>query len=317
MKNDKFLGNTVVGVPDENSINEAAKRPVKRIAAIHDLSCFGRCSLTVIIPALSALGYQVIPVPTALLSTHTGGFDGIHFLDTTDSVKRISEHFEKLNITFDAVYTGFLGSEEQIELVEDFIKRFGKNGCPIAIDPVMGDDGILYSTYNDALVRGMSTLCRHADIITPNLTEACFLTGIPYKNTAQMTESERTSYLHTLLSALESDEKKKIVITGICDGADKLAVYGTDPDADGEFAFSVSRISKNYPGTGDLFASVLIGEYLRSGDFKASARFASEFTSKVMSHTAKFDTPTRDGVALEAFLHELTERVYPEILEVE
>jgi pyridoxine kinase len=307
MNEQLFSGNSVVTVPNENEINENAVRPVKRIAAIHDLSCFGRCALTVVIPALSALGYQVVPIPTALLSTHTGGFSGIHFSDLTDSMPKICDHFEKLSLTFDAIYTGFLGSVAQIDIVEDFICRFGKT-CTVMVDPVMGDDGMLYSTYTDELMRGMSRLCKHADIITPNLTEACFLTGIPYKNTAKMSETERSDYLDRICSALETDKKKKIVITGVCDGEDKLAIYGIDPDTDPKIYHTVPRISKNYPGTGDIFASVLLGEFLRTEKFDDSASFASDFTSGVMRYTAKFDTPTRDGVALEAFLGELTDR---------
>lgn len=307
MNEQLFSGNSVVAVPDENEINENAVRPVKRIAAIHDLSCFGRCALTVIIPALSALGYQVVPIPTALLSTHTGGFSGIHFSDLTDSIPKISEHFEKLSLTFDAIYTGFLGSVAQIGIVEDIICRFGKDRT-VMVDPVMGDDGMLYSTYTNELMRGMARLCKHADIITPNLTEACFLTGIPYENTAKMNDNERFEYLDCICAALETDKKKKIVITGVCDGSDKLAVYGIDPDADSRIYHTVPRIPKNYPGTGDIFASVLLGEFLRTQKFDASASFASDFTSEVMRYTAKFDTPARDGVALEAFLGKLTDR---------
>ena len=176
------------------------------------------------------------------------------------------------------------------------------------VDPVMGDDGVLYSTYNAELMRGMSQLFRHADIITPNVTEACFLTGIPYKNTARMTEKERFDYLDSLCSALEREGKRKIVITGIHDGEEKLATYAVDPALPSPFYHTVRRVSKNYPGTGDLFASVLLGEMLRSLDFFASAKFASDFTSKVMNFSADFDTPTRDGVALEAFLGELCAR---------
>ena len=152
---------------------------MKKIAAIHDMSCFGRCALTVIIPLLSAMGHQVVPIPTALLSTHTGGFEDPYFMDLSDQMLKIVEHFEQLGVKFDAIYSGFLGSARQIHIVEDIIDRFGGNG-PVLVDPVMGDDGKLYSTYTDELVRGMTQLCRKADIITPNLTEACFMLGKPY-----------------------------------------------------------------------------------------------------------------------------------------
>ena len=176
------------------------------------------------------------------------------------------------------------------------------------VDPVMGDDGMLYSTYNNALMRGMSRLCRHADVITPNLTEACFLTGTPFKNTADMTKKARFEYLEGLCKALSLDGKKKIVITGISDGTDTLASYAVDPVRNARFYHTVNRVAKNYPGTGDLFASVLLGELMRTKNFFSAIEFASDFTSRVMAFTADFDTPTRDGVALEAFLCELTER---------
>ena len=140
------------------------KRPLKRICAIHDLSCFGRCALTVISPVLSAMGYQAVPVPTALLSTHTGGFSDMHFLDLTDSMEKIAEHFSSLGLSFDAIYSGFLGNVAQIDSVEHYIDRFSEDGTLVLVDPVMGDDGELYSTYTEELMRGMTRLCRKADV---------------------------------------------------------------------------------------------------------------------------------------------------------
>ena len=178
------------------------------------------------------------------------------------------------------------------------------------VDPVMGDDGMLYSTYNEELMRGISHLCKHADIITPNITEACFLTGIEYKNTAKMNDTERLEYLNMLCAKLEKTGEKRIVITGIFDGEHHLATYGKD--ANENYYHKVRRVKKNYPGTGDLFASVLLGELMRSGNFEASMSFASDYTSRVMEYTASFATPTRDGVAFEALLCELTDRVNKE-----
>ena len=154
--------------------------PPPRIAAIHDLSCLGRCALTVIMPTLSVMGYQVVPIPTALLSTHTGGFTDLHFRDLTQDMEAIGNHFAALGTAFRAIYSGFLGSEEQIDSVSHFIERFGttpdESGQPplILIDPVMGDDGELYSTYTHELMLGMRRLSQHAHLLTPNLTEACF-----------------------------------------------------------------------------------------------------------------------------------------------
>ena len=154
-----------------------------KVAAIHDLSCFGRCALTVIIPTLSALGSQTVPIPTALLSTHTGGFENMFFADLSREMDEISNHFSSLGMEFDAVYSGFLGSEAQIGRVSSFIDKFAKKGAPILVDPVMGDDGVLYSTYTKELGMGMRQLVQKADIITPNYTEACFLTETEYRST--------------------------------------------------------------------------------------------------------------------------------------
>ncbi|MBQ3015108.1 MAG: bifunctional hydroxymethylpyrimidine kinase/phosphomethylpyrimidine kinase, partial [Clostridia bacterium] len=156
--------------------------PPRRIAAIHDFSCVGRCALTVVIPTLSVMGYQTIPLPTALLSSHTGGVEGLYFRDLTADMHRIAAHFDRLEMTFGSIYTGFLGSVEQISVVREFINRFGKTPdetgkAPLVlVDPVMGDDGVLYATYTKELADGMRELSTHAEVLTPNLTEACFLT---------------------------------------------------------------------------------------------------------------------------------------------
>ena len=151
--------------------------PTPRVAAIHDLSGFGRCSLTVAIPILSAMGLQCCPVPTAFLSTHTGGFQGFTFLDMTDELPKITEHWKSLNLHFASVYSGFLGSERQIDLVSQFIHTFRAPGTIVVVDPVMGDDGRAYQTCTPALCAGMARLADAADVITPNLTEAAFLLG--------------------------------------------------------------------------------------------------------------------------------------------
>ena len=304
MNNKKFSGNSVVSVPDKSEINEKAPRPVKRIAAIHDLSCFGRCALTVVIPTLSALGYQVVPVPTALLSTHTGGFSDMYFKDLTSSMEDIHRHFSELDLTFDAIYTGFLGSEAQIEHVEAFIDRFGK-GCTVMVDPVMGDDGRLYSTYTEELMLGMRELCKKADIITPNLTEACFLTDTEYKPAIEGGESEALAYVSGIAERLLCFGVKKVVITGIHYG-DMVATYGYDTEG-GEILHASEYVKHPYPGTGDLFASVLLGRLMRGRDFEEAVSTASDFTKRVIEYSAEFDSPIRNGVAFEPFLCELTD----------
>ncbi len=285
-----------------------ANRPLNRICAIHDLSCFGRCALTVIMPTLSAMGNQVVPVPTALLSTHTGGFENMHFLDLTDSMEGIAKHFTSLGLTFDAIYSGFLGSEAQIDAVADYIDRFRRDSHIVLVDPVMGDDGKLYSTYTEGMMRGMRRLCHNADVITPNITEAFFLAEREFIDTTELSHDEALLIVRSLAESFCDFGNKKIVITGIPYGKDSFATYGYDREADDEFFYTVRRIRLSYPGTGDLFASVLLGKLLAGVDFYPALVYASDFVGRVMEYSSKFDTPLRDGVAFEAFLSELAPR---------
>ena len=282
------------------------RSPLMRIAAIHDLSSFGRCALTVIMPALSSMGYQVVPVPTCLLSSHTGGFTDMSFLDLTDNMEDIYDHFDRLDLKFDAIYSGFLGNGKQIEIVRRFIDRFGGDDTLVFVDPVMGDGGELYSTYTDDLMRGMIKLCHGADVITPNLTEACFLTDTPYTDTADMSEDELMMFAEDLCLKLALTGAQKTVITGLRFGKDKLCVVGRDNVMKRTYSYCFERVNKNYPGTGDLFACVLLGNLLRGDGFEGAMIAASDFTRKVMEHSTKFATPERDGVAFEAFLGELS-----------
>ncbi|MBQ8416239.1 MAG: pyridoxamine kinase [Clostridia bacterium] len=283
-------------------------QPPKRIAAIHDLSCVGRCALTVVIPVLSVMGYQTVPLPTALLSSHTGGFDDLYFKDLTEHISPIAQHFLRLDLRFRAIYTGFLGSAEQIHTVESFIREFrdkpDETGeAPlILIDPVMGDDGVLYSTYTPDLVEGIRHLSRYAQVLTPNLTEACLLTGIAYEKTQSMSETALTAYLETLLSALEAKGTERIVITGVETPDGKVANYGRDRDGK-RFFIAREHMGNSYPGTGEIFASVLLGELLRGSSFEAASAAAADYVGFLICQSSKIDTPTRMGVALEPYLH--------------
>ena len=295
---------------DNKNVSKNTIKPPKRVAAIHDLSCFGRCATTVISPVLSAMGCQVIPVPTALLSSHTGGFTDMYFKDLSEDMNEISDHFERLGLKFDAIYTGFLGSEQQIDIVLDFIKKFSTDETVIFVDPVMGDDGVLYSTYNDELCRRMRELCSVADIITPNLTEACFLSDVKYTDTSAMSGEEAFAFADMLRERLSSLTKGKIVITGIPHGDNMFGTYGhTEVDTERGSMYSVRRISRSYPGTGDLFACVLLGALLHGEEESAAIRFASDYIARVMEYTSQFDTPLREGVAFEHFMADLAEYV--------
>ena len=281
--------------------------PPRRIAAIHDFSCVGRCALTVVIPTLSVMGYQTIPLPTALLSSHTGGFENLYFRDLTDDMHYITAHFDRLSMTFGSIYTGFLGSEEQISVVREFIERFGTmpdetGKAPlILVDPVMGDDGVLYATYTQELANGMRELSTHAEVLTPNLTEACFLTDTPYLDTATLSQKEAEDYVLDLLKKLSHLCHGKIVVTGIGLAGGIVANAGRNEDGS---IFWVKRMCQDisYPGTGDIFASVLLGALMQGDDFETACTRAADFIVLLITESQKINTPVRMGVALEAHL---------------
>ena len=256
------------------------------------------------------MGYQVVPIPTAFLSTHTGGFTDLHFRDLTADMEATSEHFDRLGIGFRAIYTGFLGSAEQIRTVSEIIERFGNKPdesgkCPlILVDPVMGDDGELYSTYTPELMRGMRDLCRHAQLLTPNLTEACFLTDTPYRDTFNMRPDDALAFAESLLQGLKNVTDGRIVITGISLSDGRLANIGLDGDGK-VFTVITPHETQHYPGTGDLFASVLLGRLLSGLPLPEAVAKAAEFVGRVMHDSASIDTPARDGVALEYHLGDL------------
>ena len=192
----------------------------------------------------------------------------------------------------------------------DFIKRFSTDDTLIFVDPVMGDDGVLYSTYNDVLCRRMRELCSVADIITPNLTEACFLSDVKYTDTSAMNDTEAFAFADSLREKLRLLTKGKIVITGIPHKDNMFGTYGhTEADSERGSMYSVRRISKSYPGTGDLFACVLLGALLHGDDEDSAIRFASDYIGRVMEYSSQFDTPEREGVAFEHFMADLAEYV--------
>ena len=289
-----------------------AKQAIKRVAALHDLSAFGRCALTVVIPALSAMGIQVLPVPTALLSTHTGGFEGYYFRDMSDSIEPIAAHWESLGVQPDAIYTGFLSGEEQCAIIEQFIRRFRRENTLTLIDPVFGDDGVLYSACTPALVDRMRDLCRLGDVLVPNLTEACMLCEMPYMDTSSMQPSELNAYISDLLYKLADFGAKRIAITGIVtDKSSNVATAGLDLSEKSmdkaPFSVTLHREGGAYPGTGELFASVLLGKMPAGAAFPASVATASAFVRDVITVSEKYDTPRREGVALEPCLYKLSQ----------
>ncbi len=272
-----------------------------RVAAVHDLSCLGRCALTAVIPVLSALGAQVVPVPTALLSTQTDGFEGLFFRELDREMDEITAHFSRLGLSFDAIYSGFLGSVEQIERVVALTEKFPAR--LVMIDPVMGDDGALYQTFTPALVDGMKRLLGHADLITPNYTEACFLTDTPYRPTDDMDEKTLDALLTDLLEKLLAPGPRRVVITGIVTG-DKVRTVATDGKH--PFVCDRPRLAARYPGTGDIFAATLLGKLLGGKEFRTAVEEACAFVSHTIAYTLSApETPRREGVLLEGCMKEL------------
>ncbi len=270
-----------------------------KIAAIHDLSGIGRCSLTVIIPTLSAMGIQVCPVPTAILSSHTGGFGDVVMHDLTDYLSPALEHYKKLKISFDCIYSGFLASTEQIDHCLEFFDEY-KSALKV-IDPVMADHGKPYKTCTDKLRSRMSELVRIADIITPNVTEAAMLLGEdPYQ--PDLTLQQMKSYL-VRLSELGPDT---VVITSVFSHG-KTYNIGYDRKHSKFWKVPYAMINANYPGTGDIFASVLTGSILRGDSLPLAMNRAASFLELTIKTTYGYSTDPREGILLEGCLNYLME----------
>ena len=272
-----------------------------RVAAIHDMSGFGRCSLTVAIPVLSAMGVQCCPLPTAFLSTHTGGFTGFTFLDMTEEMPKVAAHWQELDLRFHAIYSGFLASERQIGIVSDFIRTFRRSDTLVVIDPVMGDDGKAYQTYTSALCSGMTHLAELADVITPNLTEAAFLLGRPYD---QLPQEE--AGLQELVRELGVHGRRSVVLTGVSLSPGKTGAMCFDAKTSRTETVQVDMIAHPLLGTGDIFASVLTGALVRGDTLFSAAAQAADFVRACAVHTAAQDLPLREGVDFEPMLGLLT-----------
>ena len=265
-----------------------------RVAAIHDMSGFGRCSLTVAIPILSAMGVQCCPLPTAFLSTHTGGFEGFTFLDMTDEMPRVAAHWARLGLEFQAIYSGFLGSERQIGIVEDFIRRFRRPDTVVVVDPVMGDFGRVYQTYTAAMCDGMARL---ADVITPNLTEAALLLGQPYE-----TLPAGEAGLRQITERLSLEGRRSVVLTGASLAPGQTGAVCFDARTGQTQVVQTAYIAHEFHGTGDVFSSVLTGALVRGASLAEAAGEAAGFVRACAERTAAEDLPMREGVDFEPLL---------------
>lgn len=274
-----------------------------RVAAIHDMSGFGRCSLTVAIPVLSAMGLQCCPLPTAFLSTHTGGFEGFSFLDMTDEMPKVAEHWGTLDLDFQCIYSGFLGSERQIQIVSDFIRDFKQPDTVVVVDPVMGDHGKVYQTYTPAMCDGMAHLAEQADVIVPNLTEAALLLGLSYEELPRGEAGCRE-----IVERLSLDGRRSVVLTGVSAAPDLTGAMCFDASAGQIKNVQVRRIPREFYGTGDVFASVLAGALVKGHTLPEATRQAVDFVRACAERTAEQDLPLREGVDFEPLLGLLTDR---------
>lgn len=269
-----------------------------RIAAIHDLSCFGRCSLTIALPVLSAMGCQCCPLPTALLSAHTG-FPGNTFLDLTAEMGRIAEHWAAMDLQFDAIYSGFLGSADQVDTVARFFDTFKKSDTAVIVDPVMGDHGTAYRTCTPDLCRGMRVLAENSDVITPNLTEAALLLDRPY-------EEIRQADAYEVVRRLSLGGRRSVVLTGYFSEPGQTGALCFDRDSGESKAVQTPREPQDFSGTGDLFASVLAGGVARGVPLFQAAQAAADFVRDCIARTLAEGLTEQDGVDFEPLLGQLT-----------
>lgn len=270
-----------------------------RVAAIHDLSGLGRCSLTVALPVLSAMGCQCAPMPTAVLSSQTGGVTGYTFCDMTDQMGPIADHWKAVDARFDGIYTGFLGSERQLSLVERFFDDFTREDTLILVDPVMGDDGAAYDTYGEGLIAGMRRLADRAHIITPNFTEAAFLLGLPG-------DALKTGVIspEEAVKKLTNEGRRSVVLTGFRRGGNTGSLC-LDAESGSLTVTENPCVEVSFPGTGDLFASVLCGGLMQGRAFCESAALAENFVHACIVRTVKQGLPRFHGVDFEPLLKNL------------
>ena len=277
---------------------------MKRAAAIHDISGVGKCSLTVALPILSAAGVECSVIPTAVLSTHTGGFDDFTYRDLTDEILPIAKHWASLDLNFDSIYTGYLGSFKQIDIVIKTIDLLKNDKTLILVDPVMADAGELYKNFDNSFPKEMIKVFKKADILIPNITEACLLTETKYE-----TGPYSKDYIETLVERLRSITDKKIVLTGVHFDDNMLGCACFDNETDKlEYCFT-EQIHGFYHGTGDVFGSVLLSAIMNDKSLKESAQIAAEITANAIKRTKEDKSDVRFGVRFEDELPNLIRKL--------
>lgn len=266
---------------------------MKKVLTIQDISCLGKCSLTVALPILSALGVETVILPTAVLSTHTM-FKNYTCKDLSDQIGPITEHWKSEGVKFDAIYTGYLGTVEQIDQIKELFGSFRDKNTTIIVDPVMADNGKLYPAFDMEYVRKNAGLCAEADIIVPNITEACLMTGMEYR------EEYDEGYIKELLSRLNELGAGISVLTGVSFEQGKTGIMGYERETGEYYSYQNRRIDANYHGTGDLFSSTCVGEILRGNNWRDAARIAADYTAHTIEVTLQNPDKPWYGVDFEA-----------------
>ncbi len=273
----------------------------KKIALINDVTGFGRCSIAVMAPIVSAMKIQAVTIPTAILSTHTQ-FPIYYFDDYTPKMRDYIQTYKDLNLKFDAIATGFLGSEEQVDIVIDFIKNFNKGDTFVLVDPVMGDYGKLYKTYTPAMCNKMKELVRFAEILTPKLTELCTLLDIEYPDEGKVSLEK----LESMCEKLSKKGPRHIVVTGIPFNKKQILNFIYNKGEDYQLIMS-DKIGNDRSGTGDVISSIIAGMYMNGHSLYESAKKATTFVSKCIEYCERNKVPNYWGLCFEMFLRDLTE----------
>ncbi len=270
----------------------------KRILTVQDISCFGQCSLTVALPILSAFSHETVILPSSILSTHTMGFKDFTFHDMSNEINKIKDHWIKENITFDSIYTGYLGKSEDVDVVLDIKRNLLRPNSKLIVDPAMADFGHLYPGFDNDYVEKMKVLAKEADIILPNISEACLLLDVEYK------EKYDETYVRGIFYKFKENGYKTIILTGVSydDESTGVVVFDTSMHY-----YKHRKIAKSYHGTGDVYSSVFVGQYLRSNDLFESAKYAADFTLKCIEETMK-DPSHNYGVEFEKLLYLVTKQ---------
>lgn len=275
---------------------------MKRIVTIQDISCVGKCSLTVALPIISAMGIETAVIPTAVLSTHTA-FKNFTYRDLTGDLPKIAKHWKQEKFDFDGIYTGYLGSIEQIDILKEFFKQFKTPNNFIFIDPVMADNGKLYAGFDENFVKEMKELCKMADIIVPNLTEASYMLGKEYK------ENYNEQEIKDILIELSNLGPQYIVLTGVSFKNNELGVMSYNKKTNEFFTYFKEKIPAKYHGTGDIFASTLFGAITNNNTLEEGLKIAVDYVWETINHTYKTNKKDVYGVNFETKIPYLIDRI--------